>query len=90
MSLMLTDCSLLTTLNIPAEFCVKFVLPCRTCPSKSDHVTFGSGNQLRASATRAPLESLNVGTEKAKTMKVVSKNQIHATGQLQPVVTLCD
>ncbi len=35
-------------------------------PSKSDHVTFGLGNHLLASAARMPLENLNVGAEKAE------------------------
>lgn len=73
MLLILTDCNVLATLNIPAEFCLKLVFPSRGCAKASSHVTLGLGNQLLAKASREPCEKLNVGAENAETVKVVSK-----------------
>lgn len=68
-SLMLTGCSLLTTLNIPAVSSVKFVIPFRTLLSYFNHVTCGLGNHLLAVGTRLPSKTLNVGAEKAENKK---------------------
>lgn len=40
-SLTLACSKVLTTLNIPSEFCVKLVFPCRMLLSWSDHVAVG-------------------------------------------------
>lgn len=66
---MWADCKVLMMLDIPAEFLVKFVLEFRLFPLWSSQVTSGSGNHLLASAVRMPLENVNVGAEKAETMK---------------------
>ncbi len=85
---------MLTTLNIPAAFGMKFVLPCRTSPSWFDHVTLGLGNHLLALAARMPFENVNVGAEKAeKIVKVMNPcryvNFPRSSSSIIRIVTLC-
>lgn len=73
-SLALAGCSVLTKLNIPAEFSVKLALSSRMFPRWSNHVTLGLGNHLVAVAVRELSENLNVGSEKAERRRRESQN----------------
>lgn len=74
MSLMFICSSKLSTRNTPALFFLRVVLPSRTFPLWSSHVTLGCGNHLSAIAIRVSLETLNMGAEKAWRNKIKKVN----------------
>lgn len=61
-------------LNIPSLPSVNCVIPSSSFPVRFVQVTVGFGNHLLASATRVLFGNVNVGAEKADTIKMESKN----------------